>query len=632
MKVQLRKPGCQVLLKKNVKRQNVAGTTPMSTRYSGQNTVVDLTKYLGEGSVIRTRKSVREDAGGFSVTFCDEIDPETADTFYASIEPQDSIEIYFAANSYQYAGNPLPLIMRGIVSSVERTQGMSADGKPTMSVTVAGQDYGKILGMYQVFFMPFGQDAFNMCTSFPFFAKFGANANVTSANSFVQQVVQNIVNPFISAMAQLDPLVQVPPTPQQRLAALNAQMSGISDQIAAVTAEAQTAGAASTQYSFSANGSTPGANGLTLALGLQRSNAQQYTTQLQALGQQQAAVQTKINALQAQIKANANQAIGPIMPIGTDIQVGDEVMSIQAGAWTGGTLMSLFKQFCDIGPWNEMFIEDRVDAPYLVYRPMPFLSASTQQPIIPANYTGSVVPPTVGSSTAPLNAPTPANSPNATNGAAPVTTTISRNDVVSLTSRRSDEGVANYYWVDAPRFNLNYNDTVQQFAIASAVNNQDPFLASDPNCDPNLYGVRKMEVATNMGGPTETNSGNGTYAGQQRIDNQQGFTDWINLRRQQLHDLNVDNVVFESGSIHAKGNENIRAGTYVDIADDAGDLPSQYYAYEVEHIYEVFGSFFSSIAYDRGTGFIDRVTNNQANASPYLSEQYIKPFSSSATS
>jgi hypothetical protein len=651
VQVKLRRPGCQILLKKNIKRQVVAtsgasggatsnpgsataqrqgsaGTTgtsiTMSSRYSGAGNVIDMTQYLGEGSVIHTRKSVREGAGSFSVTFQDSIDKATMDSVYSSIEPMDSLEFYFSGDSYKSAGSPLPLIMRGIVSSIRRRQAMSADGKPVMQVTITGQDYGKILGMYQVFFLPdSGQAA--LLTSFPFFSTYGTNFNVQSGKTFVQTAIQNVLNPFIQSMSTFSPNTIT--AAQQQLAQLQQQADNLSDQVAAVTVQAQAAGAASTQFNLS--GQVPGA--FTLPLNLQQQNSQPFTTQLQALGQQQVQVQAQITALQAWIKANSNQQTAPLMPIGTDIQIGPEVVSVAAGAWTGGTLMSLFKTYCDIGPWNELYVEDRADAPYLVYRPVPFLDAATGQPIIPANYTGSVVAPsTGGGSSGGSGAPASFGSASSSNGSAPATTTITRSDVVSIDTGRSDENVGNYFWVDAPRFNLNYGPLSQQMALYAQQQGGNPLVTQAPNCNPSLYAIRKMEASTQMGAPTEKNSGNGV-TGEQQINGKGDFMGWIIQRLNQLRALNVDNVVWESGSIFMKGNENIRAGTFVDIADDSGDLPSQYYAHAVEHTYEVFGNFFSTVEFDRGTNFIDRVSSTGSSA-PYLTEQFIKPRNTSALS
>jgi hypothetical protein len=204
---------------------------------------------------------------------------------------------------------------------------------------------------------------------------------------------------------------------------------------------------------------------------------------------------------------------------------------------------------------------------------------------------------------------------------------ITTDSIISVSQRRSDEGVANYFWVDAPRFNMNYQDLTRMYANYATQQGAVPYyLTGYQNVNPLLYGLRKMEVATQQGGATETNSGNGTAAGDARYANQGSFVNWIDDRRNLLIALNQDNVVLESGDMRLAGNERIRAGTYVKVRSGAtpnnpgGDMQSLYYAHTVSHVYEPFGNYFTEISYDRGTNFIDRVTQGAGGVSPYYAE------------
>jgi hypothetical protein len=70
-----------------------------------------------------------------------------------------------------------------------------------------------------------------------------------------------------------------------------------------------------------------------------------------------------------------------------------------------------------VGAWHELFVEDREDAPYVVYRPNPFKSVSgdyIQEPYI--------------------------SDPSK----APQVVAIDDADLVSLQASRSDDGVANF--------------------------------------------------------------------------------------------------------------------------------------------------------------------------------------------
>ena len=197
---------------------------------------------------------------------------------------------------------------------------------------------------------------------------------------------------------------------------------------------------------------------------------------------------------------------------------------------------------------------------------------------------------------------------------------IDTSSIVSISSERGDECVASYLWVDAPRFKMNYGDLTRQYAAYETQQGVAPFYVTDyGNVNPLLYGLRKLEVATQQGGIDETNSGNGQAAGDQMYSNQQSFLGWIDDQRNTLIAMNQDNVVLENGDMHLMGNEKIRAGTYVEV-DYGNQIQSLHYAHTVTHVFEPFGSYFTEVEYDRGTNFIDRLTASKSSASWYLAE------------
>ncbi|WP_175787405.1 hypothetical protein [Burkholderia anthina] len=513
MKVEVRQPAIQVLLRKNVGRTAVAGGTPLSTRYKGATRIMDLTRYIGDRGSVRISKSVREPCGTFSVTLADMIEPGIQDSLYAFIEPMDTIEIYLSSNAYKFQSmgvsnspSTLPIMMRGFVSVIERKEAMGADGKPVRQVVISGHDYGKILEIFQVFFLPtVPTDVAASISSFPFFAKFGDAMNVQKEGDFINTVFSEIVNPYLSNLSK------------------------------------------------NADGST--------------------------------------------------NPSSPLLPFKTDVKTaGAQVSPFGIGGWQGGSIYRLISSFCDIGAWNEFFIEDRADGPYAVYRPNPFLSADKGELIL------------------------------ASEGAAmPAVTQVSRADVVSMTSSRSDSNVANYFWVDAPRYSLNYGSTAQAISFQANQPDNPVFMGNNPatgqnatyaNNDPTLYGTRKMWEQTQQCGPDETNNGNGSQNGSVRNQNGQSALSWMASRRNQLIEQNKDNVVLESGSMRLKGNEAILAGTYVQLQD--GDMQPIYYATSVEHEYLAFGNYFTSVRYERGTGFITRAARAAQLSSPYYSEMIWK--------
>lgn len=510
MNIDVRKPSIRVLLKKNVGRTTVAGGTPLSKRYAGASTVLDLTPYIGEQGAVRLTKSVRAPCGSFSIVLADRVDMEVQDSLYTVIEPMDSIEIYISGASALGPSGP-PIMMRGFVSKVQRTEGMSAEGKPTRSVVVTGHDYGKILQIAQIFNMPFGQDVANTITSFPYFARFGFDSHSMTVVSFINTAFDKVVNPYLARMRE------------------------------------------------NPDGTPP--------------------------------------------------STAPILPIKTDIQTnGERVSPFGAAGWNQGTMYGLITEFCDVGAWNEFFIEDREDGPYAVYRPNPFLYAGYDGLLTP----GATQPSDPQAIVADAGLILPG-------AVVPAVTDIVRADVVSMTAARSDENVANYYWVDAPRYTIVHGDITRAvaFQAASYGGPETVYVTDYGNVSPALYGTRKMEERTQMLDSTEQYNGanlNGPAVRQSSL----GQMALITQRRKQLIAQNRDNVVFETGSMRVKGNESIKAGTYVRLS--GGGMKSLYYVVSVTHDFTAFGNYFTSVEFERGTGFIDRAVRSAQQSSPYWGE------------
>jgi hypothetical protein len=278
----------------------------------------------------------------------------------------------------------------------------------------------------------------------------------------------------------------------------------------------------------------------------------------------------------------------PLLEFKTSIQdTGAKVSPYGIGGWSG-SIYGLLSQFGDLEAWNELFIEDREDAPYVIYRPNPFKTADGKSFIQTIK---------------------PALQPNV------IDITLDA-DVVSYEVGRSDQDVANYFWVDAPRFNISYTEAIQAFAFYG---HPDTFFVQNyGNVDPRLYGIRKMQVATDQGDEEETDQGNGTPKGAQRDSNSDALLSFMSKRRLQLIAQNKDNVVFEQGTFRLKGNEKIKAGVYLRLTH--GNMQSLYYVVAVHHEYRPFNSYMTTAQVERGTGFIDRSQQESGAASPYWGE------------
>lgn len=191
-------PKIQVQLFKTVSR-SMSGDMPVSQRYSGKQEMIDLAPFLGDGSSVRLSKSLRDPAGGFSITIPDRPDSSgfALESVAGLVEPQDVIVFRM---SHHAVAVP-PVVMRGFVSSIRRTQTMGANGTPQRSVVITGQDYGKIWQMLQILLLPEMQTGKSLLSNFRLFDMFGINRqNAMSAPDFIREVIEKVVNRHLKEM------------------------------------------------------------------------------------------------------------------------------------------------------------------------------------------------------------------------------------------------------------------------------------------------------------------------------------------------------------------------------------------------------------------------------------------------
>ena len=191
-------PALSVRLVKAIKRSEIIPGVKVAARY-GDFAAIDLHHYMGESGGVQTTKSVREPAGGFTITLSDKRHSKALDTLYALIEPMDMVEIRFAHDPSSYKkGEELPVIMRGLVSSVTRPESIG-QGKPDRSVTITGQDFGKILQILFIFYLNNSAVGDNVLHEFAFFHKYASadDAKNKSGNEFAQGVLDEVINPYL---------------------------------------------------------------------------------------------------------------------------------------------------------------------------------------------------------------------------------------------------------------------------------------------------------------------------------------------------------------------------------------------------------------------------------------------------
>lgn len=501
-------PRISIHLFKTIARSAVAGGLKVSTRYAGQTSggFIDLTPFLNDKSAVRTTKSVREPAGGFSITFADKPyqsqkgDPDYfaggLETVYGLVEPMDMIEIRIWGGVGPRTGR-YPIVMRGFISDIQRTQAMGPDGKPIRQVIIGGQDFGKIWQMYQILFLSAYAEGKSLLTNFALWELFGISPkNTLSAPEFIKQILDKIINPYLGKF-------------------LPAEWSTIDRKI---------------NYD---------AKSITVAHGVINQSYQQ----------------------------------------------------------TQGAIYDAMRLHGDVGVWNELFTEDREDGVYCVYRAVPTIH---------------------------LTRPTGAKSDLIMEDAvAPSFVNVPDDYIESLSVGRSDNNVANFFWVENSRFDL-ISDI--QRKLASLPQNDPSVLATTyPNSALAYYGLRPMMTATQQGEDSISNLGSGQdkTANDARDAKQ---LSWMEKRRKQLMETNKDNVVFERGTIKMKGglmrNDGtgmLRAGDYLNVIQ--GKLQWLAYAVNVSHEFMPFVGFTTTVQFERGTGFAERLQANGGVNSPWLSEQ-----------
>jgi len=195
-RVKVYRPKVEVKLLKMVQRREGS-----AERYAAAEREIDLTPFLGDGGTIRTGTSLYEAAGGFSISFSDQRHPKTLDTVAAMVEPMDAIEIRAAREPHRFAGQKLPLLMRGWVSEVERVESMSQDGTPQRTVTIQGQDSGKFWMIHQVIYEIAYLQEIPFLDLFRMQAASGVDVSFMPVSDFITQITERIINDKVRRLA-----------------------------------------------------------------------------------------------------------------------------------------------------------------------------------------------------------------------------------------------------------------------------------------------------------------------------------------------------------------------------------------------------------------------------------------------
>lgn len=499
------KPQISVRLYKSIARKTIDGQTAVSARYEGKSEYIDLTRFLNDGSSVRTSKSVREPAGAFSITFADRPQNSVGGAFaagatnaiesiYGLVEPMDCIEIRMWSGLGQKPAK-LPIKMRGFITDVQRSQTMGQDGRPQRQVVVTGHDYGKIWQMFQVIHLAAYAEGKALLTNFALWDLFGIQAeNALKSGEFVRRMIEKIINPFLFEF--------MPPH--------------------------------------------------------------------------------------------------SLMP--TEIKTGDSI-SVKHGVVNNsyqnmqGSIYDILKFHGDVGVWNELYVEDREDGVHCVYRPVPALHLT--RPDDPAKgliQDDATMPPIVA---------------------------IQDSLVKSISVGRTDANVANFFWVRNSRFDL-IDDQQRQLASIPAGDSR-VSLKDYPNAAVKYYGTRPMYAETQQGDDGIVNMLSGQDAESQGKRSKQ-MEAWLDDRRRLMIEMNRDNVVFERGSASVKGGlmrpdgkEAMKAGDYAEFS--TGRIKFLAYVVQIDDEFLPFQGYTTTVVYERGEGFVNRIKREGDMQSPWLAEQ-----------
>jgi hypothetical protein len=262
-----------------------------------------------------------------------------------------------------------------------------------------------------------------------------------------------------------------------------------------------------------------------------------------------------------------------------------------------GSIFDILKLHGDVGVWNELYTEDREDGVHVVYRPVPALH---------------------------ITKPAGAKSRKIQDDAPdPVYCTIYDDDIQSLPVARSDANVANFFWVNNSRFDL--IDDMQRKLASIPKDDEKVSLKEYPNAAVKYYGVRPMYAHTQQAGDEvkSMTSGQPEDVQTERSDLQEA---WIDKRRRIMIEMNRDNVVFENGTARVKGGQVrdgetdlARAGDYALFVK--GRMMFEAYIVQVDHEFQPFQGYITTLTFERGTGFVERAQMGGGSESPWLAEQ-----------
>ena len=266
----------------------------------------------------------------------------------------------------------------------------------------------------------------------------------------------------------------------------------------------------------------------------------------------------------------SNKALKPIQVDASCSDNSDKVFPQGFNANPDGTIWHMLQREGNLGPFYEAIFDDNEDDSTLIYRKPAFKKLN-------ANGGDEYIFETSSTDTL----------------------TIEPNEITAVNCSRSENNVANFFYVRAPRGNFL---TAQESVLNSIVGDGSRLHAFDhTNCDKTVYGLRPMTVDTQHG-HFYVRGEAATMCTKEDLSQ----ADYISQQIEYLKASNIDNVVFESGSIRCNGHPDYRPGRYFEIAWGNGCVSTGYIV-SVTHTFETYRGYTCTLQYTRGTGFANRL-------------------------
>lgn len=238
-------------------------------------------------------------------------------------------------------------------------------------------------------------------------------------------------------------------------------------------------------------------------------------------------------------------------------------------AFDGRSVHEVLSAALDVGAFNELYFEDRdAQGLFLVARPSAMTDAN-----------GDFI-----------------------DGAQADDLQVDAGLIMSMNVSRSDNGVANYFWVQRSADLV--NDGLRRLVGATGPSSSF-LLTEEENSSPGTFGWRLLQQQTNLTSSAAAVLAPTAATAEARAQSEE---EWLASRRKVLIELNRDNMVLEVGSMRLRGQHDMKPGTRIRYSRGRSLVTA--YATAVAHEFSVQGGFVTVVQFERSNGWLDRAASN----------------------